>query len=219
MKLVDELFIKYTLVEDMLSPYGFRKDGDSYFYNHLIHNNEFELQVTIKNQKIDAKLIEKEFNDEYFQINTESPGGFINALKEECSKVLLDIRDKCFKEEYFIFPQTNRIAELIKNKYGVLPEIMAFGKARNGVFRNPSTRKWIGLVMCNKRSNITGDSDEKVEYLNLNFKEDAPLYNQKGIYHPYKKQNKHWIVIIMDETLSDEEIMDLVAIGYENSCK
>ena len=44
-------------------------------------------------------------------------------------------------------------------------------------------------------------------------------YNQKGIYHPYKKQNKHWIVIIMDETLSDEEIMELVAIGYENSCK
>ena len=96
---------------------------------------------------------------------------------------------------------------------------MTFGKAHNAVFRNPSTRKWIGLVMCNKRSNIIGDSDEKVEYLNLNFKEDAPLYNQKGVYHPYKKQNKHWIVILMDETLSDEEIMDLVAIGYENSCK
>ena len=47
MKLVDELFIKYTLVEDRLLPYGFRKDGDSNFYNHLNHNNEFELQVSI----------------------------------------------------------------------------------------------------------------------------------------------------------------------------
>ena len=219
MKLTDELFAKYTVIEDNLLPYGFRKDGDSYLYNCLIHNGEFDLRVAIQDRKIDAKLIEVVFDEEYTMINVESVGSFVASLKEECSEALIDIRDKCFKEEYFYFPQTNRIAELIKERYGVEPERNKDGFGTNGVFRNPETRKWIGLVMYKKKLNVTGDSEEKVEYLNLNFKKDAELYNQKGIYHPYKKQNKHWIVVIMDDTLSDREVMDLVDISYENSMR
>ena len=219
MKLTDELFAKYTVIEDNLLPYGFRKDGDSYLYNCLIHNGEFDFRVAIQDRKIDAKLIEVVFDEEYTMINVESVGRFVASLKEECSEALIDIRDKCFKEEYFYFPQTNRIAELIKERYGVEPERNKDGFGTNGVFRNPETRKWIGLVMYKKKLNVTGDSEEKVEYLNLNFKKDAELYNQKGIYHPYKKQNRHWIVVIMDDTLSDREVMDLVDISYENSMR
>ena len=217
MKLTEELFLKHTVIEENLLPYGFQKDGDSFFYHRLIRGGEFDLRVVIKDRKIDAKLIEVVFDEEYTMINVESSGSFVTSLKEECNRVFLDIREKCFKEEYFYFPQTNRIADLIKKKYGVEPERNKDGFATNGVFRNPETRKWIGLVMYKKKLNVTGDSDEKVEYLNLNFKKDAELYNQKGIYHPYKKQNKHWIVVIMDDTLSDREIMDLVDISYENS--
>ena len=79
--------------------------------------------------------------------------------------------------------------------------IKKFGSASNGVFRN-----------------IAGDSEEKVECLNLNFKEEAQLYERKGIYHPYKKKNKNWIVIILDDTLSDREIMDLITVSYDHSC-
>lgn len=32
-----------------------------------------------------------------------------------------------------------------------------------------------------------------------------------------KKQNRHWIVVIMDDLLSDQEIMDLVDISYKKS--
>lgn len=217
MKLTDELFRKYTVIEEMLLPYGFRKESNSYFYHHLIHNDEFDFQIEVKDQKLDARLIELEFDEEYTAIYRESAGSFVAELKKECEAVLLDIRGKCFKEEYFYFDQTNRIADLIKEKYGVEPERNKDGFGTNGVFRNPKTRKWIGLVMYKKKLNVTGDSEEKVEYLNLNFKQDAELYNQKGIYHPYKKKNKHWIVVIMDDTLSDHEIMDLVHISYEKS--
>ncbi len=217
MKLTDELFSKHTVIEDDLLPYGFRKDGGSYLYDCPIRNGEFELRVVIRDSKIDAKLIELEFDEEFARIDAESPGGFIASLREECGRVLLDIREKCFKEELFISAQANRIAGLIKSKYGVSPEIMRFGSASNAVFRNPLTRKWIGMIMLNKRSSVTGDSDEKVECLGLNFKDKAELYVRKGIYHPYKKKNKNWIVIILDDTLSDREITDLLDIGYENS--
>ena len=135
-----------------------------------------------------------------------------DAQKEEIAYY-----DNQSKEEYFNFAQTNRIADLIKEKYGIEPERNKDGFGTNGVFRNPETKKWIGLVMYKKRLNVTGDSEEKVEYLNLNLKKDADLYQGEGIYHPYKKQNKHWIVVIMDDSLSDQEIMDLVDISYEKS--
>ena len=217
MKLAEELFLKHTAEVEALIPYGFQKEGDSYYLSRPIHNGEFDLQVVIKDQKIDAKLIEVAFHEEYTMINVEASGSFVASLKEECSRVLLDIREKCFREEFFLSRQANRIAERIKSKYGVSPEIMKFGSASNGVFRNPLTRKWIGMIMLNKKSNITGDSEEKVECLSLNFKDKAQLYVQKGIYHPYKKKNKNWIVILMDDTLSDREIMDLVEISCENS--
>lgn len=217
MKLIDELFKKYTVIEESLLHYGFHKDGDSYFFSRMIHNDEFDLQIKIKDKKIDARLIELEFDEEYTAINRESAGSFVEELKEECEDILLDIRDKCFREEYFYFAQTNRIAALIREKYGIEPERNKDGFGTNGVFRNPVSKKWIGLVMYKKRLNVTGDSQEKVEYLNLNFKQDADLYHGKGIYHPYKKQNRHWIVVIMDDSLTDQEIMDLVAISYEKS--
>lgn len=217
MKLIDELFKNYKVIEETLQPYGFRQEEDLYFFHRPIHNDEFDFQITVKNQKIDARLIELEFDEEYTAINREFAGSFIAELKKECEDVLLDIRGKCFEEEYFVFAQTNRIAALIKEKYGIEPERNKDGFGSNGVFRNPVTKKWVGLVMYKRKLNVTGDSEEKAEYLNLNFKKNADLYQGKGIYHPYKKQNKHWIVVIMDDTLSDQEIMDLVDISYEKS--
>lgn len=218
MKLVDNLFTKYVLKkEDDLLSYGFQKEGETYFYTQLIHDDEFKLQVTVKKQKIAAKLIEMDFGEEYILIDQEISSGFVAELKEECEKVLCDIRKQCFEEAFFYFAQTKRIAKMIKDKYGIEPEKNKKGYGTNSIFRNPVTRKWVGLLMYNRKRNLVGNSEEKVEYLNLNLKKDADLYQRKGIYHPYKKRNKHWVAIIMDDTLSDQEIMDLVDISYEKS--
>ncbi len=217
MKLTDELFERYTPLENALIAYGFHHKGDSYFFSRQIHNGEFDLQITVKNQKIDARLIELEFDEEYTAINRENPGNYVMEVKKESEDVLLDIRNKCFKEELFHFAQTRRIAELIKEKYDIEPERSGNGYGTNGVFRNPVTGKWIGLLMYNKKRNLIGDSDEKVEYLNLNFKQDADKYQLEGIYHPYKKKNRHWIAVIMDDSLTDQQIMDLIEISYQKS--
>ena len=104
MNLIDELFRRYVLIEDSLLPFGFIKNNNVYSYNKLIHNNDFELQVSVIDDKISAKLIDKEFNDEYSQINVETAsGGFIASLKDECREILIDIRNHCFKKEYFIY--------------------------------------------------------------------------------------------------------------------
>ena len=117
MKLTIELFKRYILIENKLLDYGFLLDNDSYIYKKNIHNNEFELVVSVKDKIIDSKLIDLSFNDEYKLIDSESSGSFISSLKEECESILIDIRNKCFKKEAFIYSQSNRITSLIKKTH------------------------------------------------------------------------------------------------------
>ena len=134
MKLIDELFKKYKLKEEKLIEYGFIFNDGIYSYNILIHNNEFELIINIKDKRVDGKLIDKDFNDEYEQINFETTTSFIEALKKECEDILLDIRDKCFYKEDFIFSQSNEISKYINKSYNVKPEYLWESEPGFGVF-------------------------------------------------------------------------------------
>ncbi len=73
MKLIEDLFKKYVVIQDSLLKYGFREEEGAYIYHRLIHNDEFDLQVVVKDEKIDARLVELEFGEEYIGINREQP--------------------------------------------------------------------------------------------------------------------------------------------------
>ena len=97
MKLVDEIFLRYKVNIDSLIPYGFIKDNNTYIYNKMIHNKDFNLIVTIKDNKVTSTLMDVNFNEEYKRIDaSEISSSFVNELKSECSTILTDIRDKCF---------------------------------------------------------------------------------------------------------------------------
>ena len=116
MKLTDELFKNYKLIEKTLIPYGFFHIDNKYFLNKKIHNNLFELRIIIENNTISSNLFDLTFNDIYFQIDIlNSPSSFISTLKEECKEILLDIRDKCFHREAYISGQAILISSLITN--------------------------------------------------------------------------------------------------------
>ncbi len=63
MKLIDELFKKYTLNEEALINYGFSFNNGIYSYNKLLNNNSFELQLLINNKILTGKLIDISYNN------------------------------------------------------------------------------------------------------------------------------------------------------------
>lgn len=218
MKLVDELFKRYILIDDTLIKYGFIKKDNIYSYNKPIHDNEFELQISIKNKIINAKLIDKEFNDEYSQINVESSGTFITSLKEECCSILIDIRNNCFIKQYFIYPQSNRITELIKQNYNIEPEFLWEKYPGFGIFRNKNNDKWFALIGNISKDKFIKGEKEEIEFINLKFDDKTNDYlNNKGIYPAYHMSKKNWVSIILDDTLSDNELIELINISYNNS--
>lgn len=216
MKIIDDIFKKYKVIENMLIPYGFTSDGESYFLDTSIMDGSFGLNITIKDRKITGAIIDKDFNEEYTQINVEGAiGGFIAEINEECQKILIDIRKKCFEREDFISPQSNRISKKIFELYQVEPEFMWDTAPGFGVFRNKRTRKWFGIITnIDKGKIIKGESGE-IEVISLNLLGLTPQYKgRKGIYEAYHLNKKNWVSILLDETLTDEEILDIISISY-----
>ncbi len=220
MKLINDLFKKYKLEEEKLIEYGFVFNDGIYSYKKLINNNEFELIITIKNKMIDGKLIDKDFNEEYEMINSLSTSSFIEKLKKECEFILLDIRSNCYFKEDFIFDQSNEISNYIKEKYNANPEYLWNSEPGFGVFRNPNSNKWFGIIMNIKRNKITGNDNKEIEVLNLMLKDKTEYYlNNKNIYPAYHMSKKNWVSIILDESLSNDEIIKLIDLSYSNSNK
>lgn len=218
MKIEEEIFKTYILNENKLIKYGFIKEKDSYKYSAKIMNNTFQVNITVDSQsKVEGKIYDLEAESEYTNFRIENITGiFALTVKDEYQKILKDIRNNCFDKKYFIYNQTNRITELIINKYKVTPEFLWEKFPTDGVFRNQKSEKWFGVIMNINKNKIIPNQNGEIEIINLKL-DDITYLKQKGIYPAYHMNKKSWVSIILDDTLTDKEIMDLVDISYELS--
>lgn len=213
MNIEEKIFKKACLNKDALLPYGFIKSADKYVYSKLILNQTFRVDIIINDkEEISSKIIDLDLNEEYNNHQIESiTGEFVNKVRDEFEKVLINIRENCFSERYFISDQANRITNFIYKKYGSEPEFLWEKSANDGVFRNANNNKWYGLIMHINKSKIDDGNDE-VDIINVKLDKDEinRLLSKKGFYKAYHMNKLNWITIILDDTLSDNEIMNYV---------
>ncbi len=212
MDLEKEIFKRYQIDVSKLVGYGFRLENSYYVYEHNILDDTFKMIVTISPLlEVKTQVFDLEWNEEYanFRIGDQN-GEFVNRVREEITKVLVEIRDKCAVKKWFVFDQANRITSLIIKKYGDEP-LFLWKTAVDGVFKNAINDKWYGLIMFINRCKI-GKASGDVEILNIKLDEDliAELLKREGFYKAYHMNKKKWITISLDDTISDEEIMALV---------
>ena len=220
MSIESEVFKKYIPNNKKLIKYGFKECEKEYKLSETFMNNTFRADIVIdaKGQVI-GKVIEIELNEEYTNFRMENAiGEFVNTVRNEYIKILQGIANSCFEKEEFIFEQTNRITRLINEKYKVDPEFLWDKFPGYGVFRNTRSNKWFGIIMNIDRSKIVLDKSGEIEILNVKLDDNIQNYlGVEGIYPSYHLSKKSWISIILDDTLSDKEIMDLIDISYNIS--
>jgi len=217
MSFESEVFKKYIPNNNKLIKYGFKKSNNSYKFSKTFMNNTFRADIVIDDKgQIIGKVIEIELDEEYTNYRMENAiGEFVNTVRDEYIKILKDIANNCFEKEVFIFKQSNRITNLINEKYKVLPEFLWDKFPGYGVFRNARSNKWFGIIMNIDRSKITSGKTGEIEVLNVKIGDDVQKYlSIEGIYPSYHSNKKSWITIILDDTLSDKEIMDLIDMSY-----
>ena len=104
----------------------------------------------------------------------------------------------------------------IKQAYGTDPEFLWQKYPNYAVFRHDN-HKWYAIVMNVSRSVVELTGESMIDILNL--KLDPSLIDdlrmRPGFVPGYHMNKIHWVSIILDSLVADEEITDLLDMSYQ----
>ena len=109
-----------------------------------------------------------------------------------------------------------KILKYVNEKYGTLPEYLWEKFPDTFALRNSDTKKWYAVGMNVKRKVLDG-SDGEVMILDIkcepSFK-DLLISSKNGFYPAYHMNKEHWIAVILDGTVSENEIYPVIDEAY-----
>ena len=223
MKIEQKIFNRNDVNFNKLIDYGFKKEKKFYEYESFFMKNQFKAIIKIDyNGKVSGTVIDIENNEEFLPLRLEEhiQGSFAREVKNEYEKLLQEICNKCFVKQNFIYPQSNRISQLIYDKYGNKPEFLWEKLAPgSGVLRNSKTKKWYAAILDVDRGKIQKGESGIIEVIDLKLETShvSEIIKQPNFYPAYHMNKKYWITIILDDSISDNKIMELITESYSFS--
>lgn len=223
MNIEKEIFKRNKIDQSKLIDYGFQKNGKTYEYSKNILNNTFRIDITVdEDNTIFGKIFEYATGEEYTNFRVSNmTGNFVSSIKNEFENLLTDIKEHCTEFIPFIFSQSNRITALIKDKYNNNPNFEWEKSPGFATFKNSITNKWYGIIMNIDKSKLDKKTNKEIEVIDIKLNPDKiqELLKLDGFYPAYHMNKTNWITIILDDTVSDKEIMDLIDESYTYSKK
>ena len=236
MRFEERYFLRKIPDLEKLKAYGFRQEADgSLKYEKLLREETFRAELAVDPAgAVRGQLIDLEFGDEFYQIHSDNQrGAFVAEICEEYGELLEEIAEAGFIPQPFILAQSNRIARRVLAEFGEKP-VFPFKKIEGaGVFENPDNGKWYGLIMEVDRNKLkkpetlsggkargssqnTGSAEDMPKHMTeaMNVKvrpETVPeLTKREGIYECYHMNKKHWVTVVLEDEVPDEDIMSLL---------
>lgn len=217
------VFARKRWIEDRMLSYGFHKTKKIYTLEKPFLNGDFKaiLSVTLKGQ-VTGKVIDSMTQDEYYQLRQEAANGpYVNKVRSAYAALLTDIANSCCGDVLFASPQANRLTQTILKRFQVKPDFPWEHSSRYqsyGAFRHRSNRKWFALIMNVKREVLDKDGNTSpIDILNVKIPpaQGDELRQIPGIYPAYHMNHKTWISVVLDETVPDEKIWELIDTSYQ----
>jgi predicted DNA-binding protein (MmcQ/YjbR family) len=109
------------------------------------------------------------------------------------------------------------VIDYIKSEYNVESDTPFAESPETIVFRNKKNKKWFGIIIGNLPKDRLGlDSSDRADIINLKC---DPLFsfnvvNNEGVFKAYHMNKEHWISVLLDGSVSEEEIAFLINMSY-----
>ena len=216
MSLESDLFERLRPDITKLVTYGFVRNENSYEYSRMICNDTMRVLIRVTPPSSISGRVYDEFDEEYVAFRPEGARGeFAANVRREYLQLLEDIAESCYHSVAFVSDQANRLCDHILASYHDEPEYIFEKFPGYAVFRHEN-KKWYGLIAELTPEQIEG-LDHKAEVINLKADPaDVPsLQKMKGVYPAFHMNRKNWISVVLDGTLSDEQICELLAKSYD----
>ena len=205
-----EIFKAYQFNSKKAKEYGFIENQGVWTYSCQILQGDFVMTVSITADNVSFQVFDQETGDLYPQVHMESMRGtFVGSVREACLEVLYDIRKACFEVQEFLYPQTKRIMALVQAKYGNQLEYLWEKSPDTAVLRHEDNQKWYAILMRISWDRLDKGREGLVEVVNLKHDQVADLLSQNGIYPAFHMNKRYWISIPLDDTLTDEKVLEL----------
>lgn len=105
----------------------------------------------------------------------------------------------------------------IKKKYKISPEYPWAKYDSNAVFRHSDNKKWFALVMSVEKDKLGISGSDYVDVINLKIDDMMfrdMLVQKEGILPAYHMNKEHWITVVLDGTVEDSMIYDLIDASF-----
>ena len=111
-------------------------------------------------------------------------------------------------------------ADILKyadENYNTKPEHLWEKYPSYEVLRHSRNKKWYAIIMDVPRNKVGLDGEDIIDILDIKCEPEMviALSSQKGFFRAYHMNKKHWITIILNGTIMDDEIYNLLDISYE----
>ena len=218
---LDLIFKNRKAVFSKLESFCFKKSKTQYKFTKTLSPSGFEMTVTIgKSGKVSAEVVDPD-TGEYTLHLTDSAGSFVGEIREEYERTLSEIAEKCFERDVFKEEQTKRLIGYVRERYGRELEFLWEKYDDAAIWRRGDTNKWFAAVMRVSRRKLGLNSDAPAEIIALRLppEEMEQLVDGKRYFGGWHMNKKHWFTIILDGSVSFEEICERIDVSYSLAVK
>ena len=212
-----EDFFKFKkVIPSKLEGYGFKNNGEVYWFSTYILDNEFSLEVTFKDGAFDTKLIETSSGEEYVLYKTNASGTYVGKIREAIRLVLEDIASNCFEASVFQKEQTKALIEYVRENHQDELEHLWEKTPEDAIWRRKDNRKWYGVIMAIPAKKLGFAGDEVIEVADFrgNPEEIVKLTDGKTYFPAWHMNKKNWYTILLDGVLANEDLFARLEDSY-----
>ena len=215
-----EIFKSYQFNKEKARDYGFVENGEVWNYSCQILQGDFSMTVSITPDNVSFQVFDQETGDLYPQVHMESMrGSFVGSVREACLEILYQIRKACFDVQDFICPQTKRIMAKVQEKYGNQLEYLWEKSPDTAVLRHEGNQKWYAVLMRIPWDKLEKGREGLVEAVNIKHDQVADLLSKRGIYPAFHMNKRYWLSLALDDSLQDEEALELIERSWNLTVK
>ena len=200
-----------------LLAFGFVTEGEGYVYRRDMSEIQMTAIVKIEDDRLYTELRDTFSGEEYVLHRVPSAVGTFVGNVRECHQALVDkVIEECYVTDVFKRRQSVTVIEYARQKYRHEPDY-PFGDD-NAILRREDTGKWYAALLNVARASLGLSGEGREEVLNLKAPPDTvqQLLHRDGILPAYHMNKKHWYTVILDGTVSDEELFELIDQSYRS---
>ena len=215
-----EIFKSYQFNREKARVYGFVENEEVWTHSFQILDGDFAMTVSITTDNVSFQVFDWETGDLYPQVHMESmTGSFVGSVRQACLEILYQIRKACFDMQDFICPQTKRIMTQVQEKYGNQLEYLWEKSPDTAVLRHEESQKWYAVLMKISWDKLDKGKEGFVEAVNLKHDCVTDLLTQRGIYPAFHMNKRYWISLVLDDSLTDDQVLALLERSWELTSK